>query len=88
MKFYNETEVKEIINELSAAAEEAIEKAAGEAAKAAVLASLERELSAVSEAQRWQGKYQDTKRKGVTTAVIAGVICLFGGIAVGSFAIR
>jgi membrane protein involved in colicin uptake len=76
-----------LIEDLTVAAEEAIEKAAAEAAKAAALASLEREAAAIREAQRWQGEYQDTKRKGVTTAIIAGVICFLGGLAIGAGAV-
>jgi hypothetical protein len=83
-KFYSEGEVQGIVDELSAAAENAIERAAGEAAKAAVLASLERELAAVSLAQGWQGEYLAAKRKGVKTAIIVGVICFLGGLVPGT----
>jgi hypothetical protein len=91
MKFYSDTEVTELIEELSEAAEEAIERAAGEAAKAAslaqassYLASLEREAAAVREALRWQGEYRNVKSAGIKTAVLTGVICFFGGLAVGA----
>jgi hypothetical protein len=83
-KYYSEIEVQGIVDELSESAEQAIELAAGEAAKAAVLASLERELAAVALAQGWQGEYLAVKRKGVKTAIIAGVICFLGGVAVGT----
>jgi hypothetical protein len=83
--------VSDLIEELSEAAEEAIERAAAEAAKAAVLASLEREASlaqarslAIREAQRWQGEYRNARSAGIKTAVITGVICFFGGLAVGA----
>jgi septal ring factor EnvC (AmiA/AmiB activator) len=91
MKFYSDTEVSDLIEELSAAAEEAIERAAAEAAKAAALASLEREATAVREAAhlqaeaiRWQGEYQTAKKAGIKTAVLTGVICFFCGLAVGA----
>jgi hypothetical protein len=84
MEFYSEGEVKAIVDEISVAAEKAIERAAGEAAKAAVLASLEREITAISLAQGWQNEYLAAKRKGVKTAIITGVICFFGGLAVGA----
>jgi ABC-type transporter Mla maintaining outer membrane lipid asymmetry permease subunit MlaE len=96
-RFYSDTEVGELIEELSDAAEDAIEQAAAGAAKAATLASLEREAAllqaraaAVREASRlqaevlrWQEECQDAKKAGVKTAVITGVICFFGGLVVG-----
>jgi hypothetical protein len=91
MKFYSDTEVSELIEELSVAAEEAIEKAAAEAAKAAALASLERETMAIREAAhlkaeaiRWQEEYQTTEKARIKTAVLTGVICFFGGLALGA----
>ena len=90
-RLYNDSEVETLIEEVSQAAFEAIEQAAGEAAKAAVLASLEREAAALREAQRWrveaelrQGIILKTKKAGVKNAVIAGVICLLGGFVVGT----
>jgi hypothetical protein len=75
---------------LSQAAVEAIERAAGLAAKAAALASVEREAVALREAQRWrleaelrQQAVKDTRNAGIKNAVIAGAVCLFGGIVVG-----
>jgi hypothetical protein len=69
---------------------EAIEQAAGEAAKAAVLASIEREAVALREAQRWRLEADlkkqvitETKRAGTKNAVITGLICFLGGLAVG-----
>jgi hypothetical protein len=84
MKFYNEKEVREIVEELSEAAEQAIEQAAAEAAKAATIASIQQEAAAWAEAQHWRGEYQIVKKAGVKTAVITGVICFFGGLAVGA----
>jgi hypothetical protein len=81
-------EVKELIEKLSEAAEEAIEQAAAEAARAAMLASLEREAAAWTEAHHWQGEYQTAKRNCIRTAVITGAICLLGGFVTGAVAIR
>jgi hypothetical protein len=90
-KFYSDTEVSNLIEELSEAAEAAIERAAGEAARAAAIASLEREALAIREAAhlraeaiRWQGEYRDAKKAGIKTTVITGVICFFGGLALGA----
>jgi L-lactate utilization protein LutC len=95
MKFYSDTEVSNLIEELSEAAEEAIEKAAAEAARAAVIASLDQEASllqakalAVREAQHWREEYHAAKTAGIKTAVITGVICFLGGLAVGGLITR
>jgi len=89
-RLYSDLEVNELINEISDAALEAIEQAAGEAAKAAVLASLDREAAALREAQRWRLEAElklqvikETKKAGTKNAVIAGLICFLGGLAVG-----
>ena len=84
MRRYSELEVDTLIEDLTGAAEEAIEQAAAEAARAAALASLERELAAVSEAQRLQGENSRLKQCRVKTAIVTGVICFFGGLAVGA----
>ena len=73
-----------LIEDLTGAAHEAIEQAAAEAARAAALASLERELAAVSEAQRLQGENSRLKQNRVKTAVITGAVCFFGGLAAGA----
>jgi len=89
-KRYSDLEVDQLIDEISQAALEAIEQAAGEAAKAAVLASIEREAEAMREAQRWriqaelnQQIIKETKKAGTKNAVITGLICFLGGLAVG-----
>jgi len=89
-KRYSDLEVDQLIDEISQAALEAIEQAAGEAAKAAVLASLEREAEAMREAQRWriqaelnQQIIKETKKAGTKNAVIVGLVCFLGGLAVG-----
>jgi hypothetical protein len=82
--FYTESEVDTLIEDLTGAAHEAIEQAAAEAARAAALASLERESTAIREAQRLQGENSRLKQSRVKTAVITGVICFFGGLAIGA----
>jgi hypothetical protein len=69
-----------LIEDLTGAAHEAIEQAAAEAARAATMASLERELAAVSEAQRLQSENSRLKQSRVKPAVI----CFFGGLAIGA----
>jgi anti-sigma factor RsiW len=76
-----------LIDDLSEAAKAAIEKAAAETAKAAALASLEREAAAIREAQKWKGEAEAMKRAGIKNAVLTGVICFLGGLAVGSLII-
>jgi hypothetical protein len=73
-----------LIEDLTGAAHEAIEQAAAEAAKAATLASLEREAAAIREAQHLQGENSRLKQSRVKTAIITGLICFFGGLAVGA----
>ena len=84
MRQYSESEVDTLIEDLTGAAHEAIEQAAAEAARAAALASLEREAAAMREAQRLQGENSRLKQSRVKTAVITGVICFFGGLAAGA----
>jgi 4-hydroxyphenylpyruvate dioxygenase-like putative hemolysin len=97
MRLYNDSEVDLLINEISEAALEAVEQAAGEAAKAAVLSVLERETAALreaayqqAEALRWRIQSEinamaikETKKKGIKNAFIAGVACLFSGLVIG-----
>jgi hypothetical protein len=82
--FYSEHEVDLLIEDLTAAAVEAIEQAAGEAAKAAALASLEREAAAIREARRLQGENRRLQQGRVKTAIVTGVVCFFGGLAIGA----
>jgi hypothetical protein len=56
MRRYSDSEVDLLIEDLSLAAYEAIEQAAGEAAKAAFLVSLEREAAANREAANQQAE--------------------------------
>jgi hypothetical protein len=88
--FYTESEVDclaeldLLIEDLSGAAYEAIEQAAAEAARVAVLASLEREAAAIREAQSLQGENNRLTQSRVKTAVVTGLICFFGGLALGA----
>jgi len=89
--------VDTLIEELTEAALEAIEQAAAEAAKAMALTMLEREAAAMreatlqqAEALRWRLEAElqlkavkEAKRAGIKNAIIAGAVCLFGGLAVG-----
>jgi hypothetical protein len=84
MRQYSELEVDTLIENLTGAAEEAIEQAAAEAARAATLALLDREAAALAEARKWRDQYGKTRRRGIMVAVITGVICFTGGIAVGN----
>ena len=86
-----------LIDEISAAAYEAIERAAAESAKAATLAGLEREAAILREvtliqadAQFWRVQAQTNlaaidvaKKTGVKNAIITGAVCLFGGLIIG-----
>jgi hypothetical protein len=84
MKRYSELEIDALIEDLTGAAHEAIEQAAAEVARAAALAALKREAAAIREAQRLQGENSRLKQSRVKTAIVTGVICFFGGLAVGS----
>jgi hypothetical protein len=84
MTFYSGSEVELLIDDLTAAAKEAIEQAAAGAARAALLASVEREAAAIREAQQLQSENNRLKQSRVKAAVITGVICLFGGLAIGA----
>jgi len=86
-----------LIDEISAAAYEAIERAAAESAKAATLAGLEREAAILREvtliqadAQFWRlqaatnlAAIDVAKKTGIKNAIIAGAVCLFGGLIFG-----
>ena len=84
MRRYSEYEVDTLIEDLTGSAREAIEQAAAEAARAAALASLEREAAAIREAQRLQGENSRLKQSRIKAAVITGVVCFFCGLAVGA----
>ena len=96
-RLYSEYEIDLLIDALTEAAHEEIQKAAAEAAKEAVLSVIEREAAAMreatlqqAEALRWRLEAErqmkavkETKRAGIKNAIIAGAVCLFGGLAVG-----
>jgi hypothetical protein len=84
MRRYSESEVDTLIEDLTEAAHEAVEQAAAEAARAAALASLDREMAAMAEAQRLQTENSRLEKSRVKTAVITGAVCFFGGLAVGA----
>ena len=98
MKRYSDYEIELFIDEITGAALEAIEKAAGESAKAAVLAMLEREAAALheaayqqAEAQRWRVQAEEysqqvklARRAGIKNTLIAGLACLVGGLVIGA----
>jgi hypothetical protein len=81
---YSEYEVDTLIEDLTGAAHEAIEQAAAEAARAAALAALEREAASIHEAQRLQGENSRLKQNRIKTAIVTGMVCFFGGLAIGA----
>jgi len=81
--YYTDLEVELLIDELTVIALEAIEQAAGEAARAAFLQSLEREAEAIREAQKWRSEAEMLKRVGIRNAVISGIVCFAGGLIIG-----
>jgi hypothetical protein len=89
-RLYSDLEVNELIDEVSQAALEAIEEAAGEAAKAAVLSVIEREAEALREAQKWRTQAEinamavkEAKKNGTKKTIITGLVCLLGGLVLG-----
>ena len=89
-RFYSDLEVELLIDDLTVIALEAIEQAAGEAARAAFLQSLEREAEAMREAARQQAEVfrlrneaEILRRAGIKNNVLIGVLCFIGGLAVG-----
>ena len=96
-KRYSDLEVDLLIGEISEAAYEAIEQAAGEAARAAFLASVEREATALredslqqAEAERWRLEAEANllamkaaKRNGIKNTILGVAIGILGGLAVG-----
>jgi len=89
-RLYTDLEIESLIDEISAAALEAIEQAAGEAAKAAILSVIEREAEALREAEKWKNQadinalaVEQAKKTGIKNTVIAALIGIFGGFAVG-----
>jgi hypothetical protein len=83
-RLYSEYEVDTLIEDLTAAAEEAIERAAAEGARAAMLASLDREMAAAREARRLGEENGALRKSRVKAAVVTGAACLFAGLAAGA----
>jgi uncharacterized protein GlcG (DUF336 family) len=79
--------MEQLIEDLTGAAHEAIEQAAGEAARATALASLEREAAMVRETQQLQTEVDRLRQSRVKIAMLTGIICFFGGLAIGATAI-
>jgi len=96
-RLYSEYEIDLLIDALTEAAHEEIQKAAAEAAKEAVLSVIEREAAAMreatlqqAEALRWRLEAEkqikavkEAKRVGIKNAIITGAVCLFGGLVLG-----
>ena len=96
-RLYSEYEIDLLIDALTEAAHEEIQKAAAEAAKEAALSVIEREAAAMREATvqqaeaiRWRLEAEkqikavkEAKRAGIKNAVIAGAACLLGGLVIG-----
>jgi len=95
-RLYSEYEIDLLIDALTEAAHEEIHKAATEAAKEAVLSVIEREAIAMreaaiqqAEALRWRLEAEqqmkavkEAKKTGTKNAIIAGAVCLFGGLVI------
>jgi len=90
MKRYSDSEIDCLIDDISEIAIEAIEQAAAEAAKAAALAAVEREAAALRDAERWRREAENNlqeitqaRKAGRKNTVIAALIGILGGLAVG-----
>jgi hypothetical protein len=97
MRQYSEYEIDLLIDALTEAAHEEIQKAAAEAAKEAVLSVIEREAVAMreatlqqAEALRWRLEAErqikavkEAKRVGIKNTIIAGAACLLSGLVLG-----
>jgi hypothetical protein len=86
-RLWSESEVVELIGALTDAAHEAVETAAGEAAKAAAIASLQSQAAALSEAARWEREYKNLKSNSVKTAWTVGAVSFSVGAFVGVSAV-
>ena len=73
-----------MIEELTVIALEAIEQAASEAAKAAILSMLEREVATLREAERWRREAEALRQAKRKTALITGIISFISGLAAGT----
>ena len=89
-RYYSDSEIDLLIDDLTVAALEAIEQAAGEAARAAFLSSLDREAAALKETQRWRMEaelqkqaLEEAKAAGRKNIWLAALIGIVSGLAVG-----
>jgi hypothetical protein len=71
-----------LIDDLTEAAKEAIEQAAGEAAKAATLAMLEQQAVIAGLALKWEIEYKTLKSVSKKNIIISGLIGFVSGAAV------
>ena len=89
-RFYSSSEIDLLIEEITQIALEAIEQAASEAARAAILSMLEREVAALREAERWRREaalnlqnFEAAKKAGRKNTLLGVLIGILGGLAVG-----
>jgi len=82
--------VEVLIDDLTEAALEAIDQAAAEAARAAILSMIEREAAALRETEMWRLTAEANlqaltaaRSDGRKNAVIAGLVCFLGGLVAG-----
>ncbi|MDR1148968.1 MAG: ABC transporter permease [Spirochaetaceae bacterium] len=80
-RFYSESELRGLIDELAEAAVSEIETVAGEAAKAAAMAGLEKQAAQLAEIVRLEKQNGELKKSGVKNLVIAGLSCFVAGAA-------
>ncbi|GHU45514.1 hypothetical protein FACS1894190_17670 [Spirochaetia bacterium] len=72
-----------MIDDLTEAAHDAIEQAAGEAAKAATIAALENQAKAYAEIARLQKEQNETRKSNIRNLIITGLSCFVAGALVG-----
>ena len=89
-RLYSDSEVETLIDEISEAAHEAIDKAAAEAAKAATLEAVQREAALARQSQFWRNEAElhqqavtEAKKAGRKNTLIGVLIGIFSGLAVG-----
>ena len=89
-RFYSSSEIDLLIEEITQIALEAIEQAASEAAKAAILSMLEREVAALREAEQWRREavqnmqeIEAARRAGRKNTLLGVLLGVLGGLAVG-----